>query len=56
MKKENYILINDLKVGSIIWRGFEILGIKGVTLDEKYHKCFCFSIEGNDFDYEIIKK
>ena len=46
--------ISELAIGSIVWKGKTVLGIKGVTLDERFNNYDCTSPEGNDFDYEIV--
>lgn len=48
--------INDLPNGIIVWSGNTILGIKGATLNEKYHDYYCYKIMGNYFDYELVEK
>ena len=46
--------ISELATGSIVWKGKTVLGIKGATLDERFNKYECNSLEDNDFDYEIV--
>lgn len=49
------IKISDLPGGLIIWNGNNILGITKATLPEKYYENYCIKINGNDFDYMLIK-
>ena len=46
--------ISELATGSIVWKGKTILGVKGVTLPERFNDYDCTSLEDNDFDYEIV--
>lgn len=57
------IKISELEEGLIIWEyapteeyDYEILGITGVTLDEKYNDMYCVKIVGNVHDYLLIKE
>lgn len=50
--------IKDLPIGMIIWYinndgDNDILGITGMTLDDKYLDYECIKLEGNRFDYMI---
>lgn len=46
--------IKDLPLGKIVWYKDLIVGVKGLTLDEKYNKCNTYAIGGNPYDYELI--
>ena len=46
--------ISELATGSIVWKGKTVLGIKGVTLPERFNDYDCTNLEDNDFDYEIV--
>ena len=46
--------ISELATGSIVWKGKTVLGIKGITLLERFNDYDCTSLEDNDFDYEIV--
>lgn len=50
------VKIKDLPNGTIVWKGFSILGVKGMTLSEKYYDNYCIKLQGNILDYEIIEK
>lgn len=46
--------ISELATGSIVWKGKIVLGIKGITLPERFNDYDCINLEDNDFDYEIV--
>ena len=50
------IKIRDLPEGLIIWKGKTILGITKATLPEKYYDMYCTKVDGNEFDYELVKE
>ena len=50
------IKIKDIPNGSIVWKGYTILGIKGSTLDKKYYDKFCIKERGNFLDYSLVEK
>lgn len=47
--------IKDIPNGSIVWKGYMILGIKGSTLNEKYFDSFCIKERGNFLDYSLVE-
>ena len=48
------IKVRDLPHGSIVWKGDDILGVAGITLDARYDDYLCVKVEGHDLDYEWI--
>ena len=46
--------VKDIPVGSILWRGNSILGIKGVNISSKYDEFECYQERGNPIDFTII--
>lgn len=52
--------VKDMPEGTILWNGYNILGIKGNTLEEKYgnkyDECECIQESGNSIDFSLIKK
>ena len=47
--------IKDLPNGIIVWYGDLVVGVKGMTLKEKYHEFEVFKVGGNPFDYELYE-
>lgn len=48
--------IGDLPDGSIIWSGYNILGVKGTTLPKKYYDSSYTKVLNNPLDFEIVPK
>ena len=48
------LLIRDLPDGIIIWHGKNIIGVKGLTLNEKYYDRYCRKFGSNPYDYELL--
>ena len=48
------IKVKDIPVGSILWKGFNILGIKGVNLPKEYDEYECYQEKGNLINYTIF--
>ena len=48
--------IKDLEVGMIVWNGYDILGITGITLPKEFENFEVVKVRGNYFDYEIVFK
>lgn len=52
--------VKDMPNGTILWNGYNILGIKGSTLEnkygEKYYDYDCTQEQGNPIDYSLIKR
>lgn len=46
--------VKNIPTGAILWKKEKILGVKGITLSNKYNNKKCIKVEGNDFDYELI--
>ena len=46
--------VSDLPDGIILWRGEEILEVKGMCLPIQYMDRKCVSVPGNKFDYELV--
>ena len=50
----------DMPNGAILWNGYNILGIKGNTLEKKYEnkydECECIQESGNPIDFSLIEK
>ena len=49
------MLVKDIPNGSIVWNGYSVLGIKGVTLDPAYDECLVIQESGNPIDFSIVK-
>ena len=51
--------VKDMPNGAILWNGYNILGIKGNTLEEKYGDKYydydCIQENGNLIDFSLIK-
>ena len=51
--------VKNMPNGTILWNGYNILGIKGNTLEEKYgnkyDECECIQESGNSIDFSLIK-
>lgn len=52
--------VKDMPEGTILWNGYNILGIKGNTLEtkygDKYYNYDCIQESGNPIDFSLIKK
>lgn len=52
--------VKDMPNGAILWNGYNILGIKGNTLEKKYgnkyDECECIQESGNPIDFSLIEK
>ena len=52
--------VKDMPNGTILWNGYNILGIKGSSLEmkygEKYYDYDCIQEQGNSIDFLLIKK
>lgn len=52
--------VKDIPNGAILWDGYNILGIKGNTLEEKYGDKYynydCIQESGNSIDFSLIRK
>lgn len=52
--------VKDMPNGAILWNGYNILGIKGNTLEEKYGDKYydydCIQESGNPIDFSLIEK
>ena len=52
--------VKDMPNGTILWNGYNILGIKGSTLENKYGEEYydydCTQEQGNPIDYSLIKR
>ena len=43
----------DLDTGKIVWYKDLVLGIKDLTLEDKYNECEVSKVVGNKYDYEL---
>lgn len=48
------IKVKNIPDGSILWKGYNILGIKGVNLPKEYYEYECYQERGNPIDFTII--
>ena len=52
--------VKDIPNGAILWNGYNILGIKGNTLEAKYGDEYydydCIQESGNFIDFSLIKR
>ena len=59
LQEEREMKVKDMPNGTILWNGYNILGIKGNTLEQKYGEKYydydCVQELGNPIDFSIIK-
>lgn len=52
--------VKDMPNGAILWNGYNIVGIKGNTLEaihgDKYYDCECVQETGNSIDFSLVKR
>lgn len=52
--------VKDMPNGAILWDGYNIVGIKGNTLEaihgDKYYDYECMQETGNTIDFSLVKR